>query len=315
MSLFDFAAAYFSSRPAIVVIALLYSSLVILSVSFKLERHQPRRRLLMLFSSFVVAISAWSFLASSLILCGAFMGLYQAGDELAAVRTVFGFALLTSVVVALPVSAVVTLKVPRAITRKLVEELVEPESAVVEMVKDIARNLGVSILRTLQSPSGIPFAYSVGGGEGVIVVSKGLVAQLDEDEVETVLAHELAHVKNHDNGLNTLIAVYRTVLFFDPFMRLLEGAIHGEKELSADEVSARETNKPLSLASALLKISSAQSGRPGYPVKAQGLAILGRGKILRPPGVKERIERLIMLATELQREGAVGRSASRTKSV
>jgi Zn-dependent protease with chaperone function len=141
-----------------------------------------------------------------------------------------------------------------------------------------------------------------------------LVAQLDEDEVETVLAHELAHVKNHDNGLNALIAVYRTVLFFDPFMRILEGAIHGEEEFSADEVSARETKKPLSLASALLKISSAQSGEPGPKAKIQGLAILGRGKILRPPGVKERIERLIMLATELQREETLGRSASWTGS-
>ncbi len=306
MSFLDFVAAYFTSGSALAVLALLYSALAVLLVAFKLEKHQPQRRVRILLSSFFVAISAWSFLAASLVLCGAFVGLYQAGDELVAVRTVLGFSLLASVIVALPVSALVTLKVPRAVTRRLVEDLGEPEGAVVEKARQVAKGLGVSILRMLQSPSGVPFAYSVGGDEGVIVVSRGLVSQLDEDEVETVLAHELAHVKNHDNGLNTLIAVYRTVLFFDPFMRLLEGAIHGEKELSADEVSARETKKPLSLASALLKISSAQSGELRSAIKIQGPAILGRGRILRPPGVKERIERLIALATELQREETLG---------
>jgi hypothetical protein len=46
-------------------------------------------------------------------------------------------------------------------------------------------------------------------------------------------------------------------------------------------------------------------------VKIEGLAILGRSKILRPPGVKERIERLMMLATELQHEEFLGRGDSK----
>jgi Zn-dependent protease with chaperone function len=299
MSFLDFAASYFTSEPAVLVLALLYCSLAIVIIAFRFERYRPKRRLRLLFASFGVAIAAWGFLASSLLLCAAFLGLYQAGEEVAAVRTVFGMALLASLVVALPVSALMTFKVPRIITRRLVEELGEPDAAVVDMAKGMAKDLGVSILRMLQSQSGVPFAYSLGGAEGLIVVSKGLVTQLDEDEVETVLAHELAHLKNHDGGLNTLIAVYRRVLFFDPFMRILEWAIHSEKEFSADEVSARETKKPLSLASALLKISSAQTSGRASEVKVKGLAILGRSRILRPPGVKERIERLLVLATEL----------------
>ena len=126
-----------------------------------------------------------------------------------------------------------------------------------------------------------------------MVVSEGLVTQLDEDEVETVLAHELAHLKNHDTALNTVVAVYRRVLFFDPFIRLLERAIYGEKEFSADELSARETKKPLSLASALLKISSAQSGgRAAAGQGREGCQSSGAARFVRPPSVKQRIERL-----------------------
>ena len=302
MSFLDFAFTYFTSQSALLVLALLYSSLATVTVAFRFEWLKPQKRLKLLFASFAVAISAWAFLASSLLLCAAFIGLYQSGEEFAAVRAVFGLALLASLVVALPVSALMTFKIPRIIASRLVEELEEPEPSFVDMAKEVANHLGVSILRMLQSQSSVPFAYSVGGAEGVIVVSKGLVTQLDKDEVETVLAHEIAHLKNHDGGLNTLIAVYRRVLFFDPFMRIVEGAIHSEKEFSADEVSARQTRKPLSLASALLKISSAQIGGRSSQVKIEGLAILGRTRILRPPGVKERIERLLVLATELQRE-------------
>jgi Zn-dependent protease with chaperone function len=303
LTFLDFASTYFTSQPILVTLTMLYSSLALLFVLFKFEKYRPQRRLQILFVSFAVVILTWGFIASSLLLCDAFIGLYQAAEG-TAVRTVFSLALLASLLVALPLSALVTYKVPGVITRRLVKELPEPGGAVVDAARKLALGSRISALAILQSPSGLPFAYSVGGAESVIVVSKGLVAQLNEDEVQTVLAHELAHVKNHDTGLNTIVAVYRKVLFFDPFIRLLERTIHSEKEFSADEISARETHKPLSLASALLKISSAHPSRWGPP-KIEGHSILGSGEILRPPGVKERIERLMRLATELEREADV----------
>jgi Zn-dependent protease with chaperone function len=302
MSFLDFAVTYFTSQPLIVTLALIFSSLSFLFVYFKLEKYRPQRRLQILFVSFAIELLTWTFLASSLLLCRAFLSLYQTGGDLAAVKTVFSLSLIVGLAVALPLSAFVTFKVPGEIAKRLMEELPDPENAVVEVGKKMARALGVASLRLLQSPSGVPFAYSVAGTEGVVVVSKGLVARLDEDEVETVLAHELAHIRNHDTGLKTVIAVYRRVLFFDPFIRLLERAVYSENEYSADEISARETQKPFSLASALLKISSAQSGAKGSAVKIEGLSILGSSRILRPPSVKQRIERLMMLAAEIDRE-------------
>jgi Zn-dependent protease with chaperone function len=302
LGVLDFIVTYFTSQPTITTLVLLCTSLAILSVLFRFEKSRPQRRLRVLSASFAIEILTWSFLASSLLLCTAFQGLYQTGEDLAAVRTVFSLAVLVSLMVALPLSIFVTLKVPRAMARRLVEELPEAENGVFDLARPTAKDFGISALRILQSPIGVPFAYSVGGSESIMVVSKGLVTQLDKDEVETVLAHELAHVKNHDTALNTVVAVYRRVLFFDPFIRLMERAICSEKEFSADELSARETKKPLSLASALLKISSAQSGGRGSRVKLGGLSILGSSRFVRPPSVKQRIDRLMKLSTELDRE-------------
>ena len=309
MGFLDFIVTYFTSQPATATLVLLCSSLVVLFVLFRFEKSRPQRRLQTLSVSFAVEILTWSFLASSLLLCSAFQGLYQTGGDLTAVRTVFSLAVVASLAVALPLSVFVTLKVPRAMARRLVKELPEAENGVFDLARPTAKDFGISALRILQSPTGIPFAYSVGGAESVMVVSKGLVTQLDRDEVETVLAHELAHVKNHDTALNTVVAVYRKILFFDPFIRLMERAICSEKEFSADELSARETKKPLSLASALLKISSGQSGWRGSRVKIEGLSILGSSRFVRPPSVKRRIERLMELATELDREAVLRRRA------
>jgi Zn-dependent protease with chaperone function len=275
MSFLEVVAAYFTSQPAMGTLAMLYSSLFILFVVFKLEKQRPRTRLRILFGFFVTNVFTWSFLASSLLLCGAFLGLYQSGSELDAIRTVFALAIVTSVVIALPTSVLVTFKVPNAITRRLAEELSEPASSILDPAKRMAKGLGIFVLRLLQSPSPVPFAYSIGGTEGVIVVSEGLLARLDKEEVETVLAHEIAHIRNNDTRLNTIIAVYRRFLFFDPFIRLLERAVYSEKEFSADELSARETQKPLSLASALLKISSANTGGSSS-AKVEELSILER---------------------------------------
>ncbi len=299
MNYFDVLSAYFSSTLTDATLALLLASFAVLLSLFVLARNSPRSRLRILFSLFVAVVFAWSFLASSLLLCGALMGLYRGLADLDAVREVFALAVLASVAFALPFALLVTYKVPRAMAAKLSKDLSEPDSSVQDKAARVAGRLEMTVPKVLESGSEVPFAYSVGSGDGVIVVSRGLLEGLDGDEVETVLAHELAHIKNDDAKVNTMIAVYRRVLFFDPFIRLIEGEVHGQKEFSADELSGRETQKPLSLASALLKIASAV---PISVSRTEGPAILGRSEVLHAPSVRERVERLMRLEAELERE-------------
>ncbi|KTG08830.1 hypothetical protein AUR64_13505 [Haloprofundus marisrubri] len=51
----------------------------------------------------------------------------------------------------------------------------------------------------------VPNSFTVGGlRESVLVVSMGLLETLSDEELDAVLAHELAHVKNHDATVMTL---------------------------------------------------------------------------------------------------------------
>jgi Zn-dependent protease with chaperone function len=128
------------------------------------------------------------------------------------------------------------------------------------------------------------------------VISEKLLSLLKEDEMEAVLAHELAHVKNSDTALKAMVTAYRTALPQDPVIRLVEAAFHREREIVADETAARATQKPLSLASALLKIYEAF---PKNNLRSYGtLSILGGGTTLlsRHPPITHRINLLIHLA-------------------
>src|SRR6266542_6316853 len=117
-------------------------------------------------------------------------------------------------------------------------------------------------------------AMAVGGPDPTILVSRGLLSLLDREEVETICAHEIMHLKHHDAEFKVFSRVLSRILFFDPFSKFFDPAVHREREYLADEMGGRSTGKPAALASALLKIASR-----GVPGRASwGLSILGAGK-------------------------------------
>ncbi|OLB15186.1 MAG: hypothetical protein AUH07_03230 [Gemmatimonadetes bacterium 13_2_20CM_70_9] len=139
---------------------------------------------------------------------------------------------------------------------------------------------------------------AVGGAEQTIMLSLGLLTLLERDEMETVIAHELMHLKHHDAEFKVFSRVLSRVLFFDPFSKFFDPAVHREREYLADEASGRTTGKPTSLAAALLKLA----GTPAPAPSAWGLSIWGPGGGLfnRYPPIRERVQRLLLLSDLLR---------------
>ncbi|RLM34536.1 M48 family metallopeptidase [Haloarcula sp. Atlit-120R] len=68
-----------------------------------------------------------------------------------------------------------------------------------QMVRRLCRDMNVEEPRLMVMDMGVPNAFAVGRkGAGVVVVSSELMQLLDDDELEGVIAHELAHIKNRD---------------------------------------------------------------------------------------------------------------------
>jgi heat shock protein HtpX len=66
----------------------------------------------------------------------------------------------------------------------------------------------VPVPRLAVMPTDVPNAFSAGRNarNAIIIVTRGLVDRLDEEELEAVLAHELAHIANRDAIVMTISA-------------------------------------------------------------------------------------------------------------
>jgi heat shock protein HtpX len=66
-------------------------------------------------------------------------------------------------------------------------------------VGDLSDDMGIEKPRLMIADMGVPNAFAVGRkGAGVVVLSTDLLELLDREELEGVIAHELAHIRNRD---------------------------------------------------------------------------------------------------------------------
>ena len=207
-------------------------------------------------------------------------------------RLVFGSSLLAS----LAVSAVMTLLARRfAFPRALKKMTGESETirTLEEPFGGLVRKMGVRA-DLAEARVGNAFSVSV-GGKNLVAMSSDMVQYLTFEEAEAVLAHELSHIKNRDSLAKGLARLAHLAFPFDPAIRLVEAAIHRERELLADRDSVTYTHRPLALASALLKACKA----PISPVlmPREGLCVGGsrKGLLNLYPDIDKRIEMLMDL--------------------
>ncbi|HKM75353.1 MAG TPA: M48 family metalloprotease [Candidatus Bathyarchaeia archaeon] len=267
--------------------------MLILYTLFK-RSSSPRFRSWSLGFMLLSSIFLWLFIAASLVLCFAFAKEYQ--FELAdGIGEVLGRAILFALAAALPFSLALRNLSPRFVLRK-VEQLKPAPREFSDIFDSLAEKMGIESAEIQLSRGRMPLSFAVHVNRPTVVMSEKLLTLLNKDEIEAVMAHELAHIKNSDTSLKALVTAYKTVLPFDPLIRIVEAAFHREREMVADETAARVTLKPIALAMALIKIYEAF---PKKHIASQtGFSILGVSSTIgkRHPPISDRVDRLIRLA-------------------
>jgi hypothetical protein len=107
----------------------------------------------------------------------------------------------------------------------------------------------VRIVRELPTP-----AFTAGWLRPRIYVSAALEAQLSEDELAAVLAHEAAHAARRDPLRLSLLRFLGCTLFWIPALRRLAADVAAEVEVRADDAAAERHG--LALASALVRLAA-----------------------------------------------------------
>jgi bla regulator protein BlaR1 len=111
-----------------------------------------------------------------------------------------------------------------------------------EMIDAISANLNIKQPRAVQSDrfSLVPFA--VGLNKPTIVLSHELIVRFPRDQLEIMLAHEIAHIKRYDYINNWLMMLLRDVMFFNPIAYFIYRKAEEEKEIICDREILRAVN-------------------------------------------------------------------------
>ena len=78
----------------------------------------------------------------------------------------------------------------------------------------ISRGIPMPALKIIESSSLNAFASGLRPGQYAVSVTRGLTEALSEEEIEAVLAHELAHIKNRDTQLLVVALVFAGIFSF-----------------------------------------------------------------------------------------------------
>jgi heat shock protein HtpX len=206
-----------------------------------------------------------------------------------------------------------------------------------EMVDRLRQRAGLPMPTVAIAPHEQPNAFATGRNpeNAVVCVTEGIMRLVSRDELEGVIAHELAHIKNRDMLLQTLAATMAgaitNIAHFGMFFggrddedsnpvaaigmmilaplaaMLIQFAISRQREFKADAVGAEISGRPLSLANALLKLDAGAKRIPMQVAPAaaplaqvnplQAFSGGGIGKMFSThPPTAERVSRLQALA-------------------
>jgi Zn-dependent protease with chaperone function len=105
--------------------------------------------------------------------------------------------------------------------------------------------------------SEVPMLFCTGVRRQEVVLSRGALGLLDDEELRAAFGHELAHLARHDPGLSWAVMVARAAMFFNPAFQVLSRVVVRDAEHVADERAAEACGHRLPLAAGLLKLHRA----------------------------------------------------------
>jgi heat shock protein HtpX len=167
---------------------------------------------------------------------------------------------------------------------KVVTEAEAPE--LYAMVNRLRQRAGLPMPKIAIAPHEQPNAFATGRNpdHAVVAVTSGILKSMPPEELEGVLAHELAHVKNRDMLTSTIAATMAGAISNLPYLLMFGGgrdddnghpmaqlalmllgpiaamliqfAISRQREFEADRVGAAIAGRPLPLARALRRLDT-----------------------------------------------------------
>ncbi|MBB3085364.1 M56 family metallopeptidase [Geodermatophilus sabuli] len=156
-----------------------------------------------------------------------------------------------------------------------------------DLLELVVEPAAVPDARLLDHPA--PVAFCIPGAKPLLVLSSGMVAELDEEQLAAVVAHERAHLREHHHLLLLPFVAWEAALPVLPAAGRAHAAVRALVEMRADDVALGSLTgaAPRRTLAQAIVVAAGGSGGAGVPDGA--LAVTGSAlgervaRLLEPP--------------------------------
>jgi beta-lactamase regulating signal transducer with metallopeptidase domain len=140
----------------------------------------------------------------------------------------------------------------------------------------LSQRIGVSRPVRLFRSALVQVPTAIGWLHPVILLPASTLTGLSPRQIESILAHELAHIRRHDYVVNLLQSLVETLLFYHPGVWWVSNRIREERELCCDDLAVGVAGDAVLYAEALCQLERLRGEAAALAVAASGGSLLAR---------------------------------------
>jgi len=165
--------------------------------------------------------------------------------------------------------------------QRLRRKMIKPiDMSLENKVGKLAQLLGVHRAIRVMNSALVQVPTIVGWLRPVILLPAGTLTGLSTEQLEAILAHELAHIRRHDYLVNILQALVEILGFYHPAVWWVSHRIRVERENCCDDVAVSVAGDKVRYAKALTMLEESRTRVPELVVAASGSGLFSRIKRL-----------------------------------
>jgi len=153
-----------------------------------------------------------------------------------------------------------THKLRKSCLHEIPEELHNRFLHLVSMM-NIRKKVNINGSSLVEVPSAIGFF------KPLILIPLCAISQMPADQLEAIIAHELAHIRRHDYLVNLFQSVMEALFFYHPVIRLIQKHIRKERENCCDDMALSYSQGQITYIKALTSIQELPA-LPVFPLLA-----------------------------------------------
>ncbi len=174
--------------------------------------------------------------------------------------------------------------------RKISRDVIEADDRWEVTIRRLSRRMRLDQTVRLVHSRRVDVPAVIGWISPVILMPFNAVSGLEPRQIETILAHELAHVRRHDYLVNLLQTAVETIFFYHPAVWWMSRQVRIERELCCDDIAVQICGDAVGYARALTRLEELRADVHITALAATGGSLLNRIRRLigRGPG-RERL--------------------------